>query len=356
MKAYLPYVYMFDFIPPKRVRSVYGYGAGTVEVDVPEISLSETGLAASLEYVVDRPQQKIVVLPAEYRTWNGSLLSRVGDECVPTFKASWLPTAPDGRSRMPSAKPLYGFVMGEGELVEQRLFGHERVVIHRDPPKGNIIWSHEDRDREIVKRLAGDLVSVDGELWRKTRYAALCLDMRHREGRPLWSHFAQEPFGYLPFARNTVDQRQVTQVRKLFDVSQADRLVHHAGSLGVDRNFRSLVVHDHDALAFDGEREFIKDSMDFTVLTTENSVGEMSASAIVAWSAVRSAVERVSKTDEDFTDGEIEAFRLLATEYTGEKSDLVRESLGWCEDYLNDKWGRYGSRRDATPGVPKAGM
>lgn len=357
MKAYLPYVYGFDFVPPKRVRSVYASGAGIVEIDVPEISIAETRIAASLEYVLERPQQT-VIMPAEYRTWNGSLLTRVGDESFPTFKTSWLPAFSDGRSRMPSAKPLYGFVMGEGQEVESCLWGHERSMIHRKPPKGEVVWSRQDQDYKIVKRLGENLVSVDGELWRKTRYAALCLDMRSssRENATLYAFFSQEPYGYLPFTRDTPEQRKRMQVRKLFDVSQAERLDHHAGPLGASRNFRALVVHDAEALAFDGEREFIKDSMDFTVLITESAVGEMSASAIVAWSAMRSAVERVSTTGDDFTDGEIESFRLLATEYKGENAHLVAESLAWCEEYLNDKWGRYGSRGDTTPGLPKAGM
>lgn len=344
MKAYLPYVYMFDFIPPKRVRSVYGYGAGTVEIDVPEISLSETSLAASLEYVIERPQQT-VVMPAEYRTWNGSLLTRVGDECFPAFKTWWLPTSPDGRSRMPSAKPLYGFVMADGQQVEDCLFGYERSVIHREPPRGKVLRSHEGRDYSIVKRLGDDLVSVDGELWRKTGYAALCLDTRSiRENAPLWASVVQEPYGYLPFTRNTIDHRRRLQTRKMFDITQTDRLVSHAGRAGVDWGFRSLVIHDADALAFDGERDFIKDAMDFTVLASESAVGEMSSSAAVAWSTIRSAVERLSTTDGDFTDGEIEAFRLVAAEYKGENANLIAESLGWCGDYLTDDWGRYGSR------------
>jgi hypothetical protein len=356
MRAYLPYVYLFDFIPPKRVRSVFGYGAGTVEIDVPEISLSETRLAASLEYVRDLPSGN-VVLPVDFRTWNGSLLTRVGDETFPVFKASWLPTLPDGRSRMPTAKPLYGFIMTEGQQVEECLFGYERSVIHREPPKGKVLWSHEALDYSIVKRLGDDLVSVDGELWRKTGYAALCLDTRSfRENAPLWASVVQEPYGYLPFTRNTIDERRRMQRRKMFDITQADRLVRHAGQAGVDWGFRSLVIHDADALAFDGERDFIKDAMDFTVLTTESAVGEMSSSAVVAWGSMRSAVERVSTTDEDFTDGEIEAFRLLAAEYKGENAHLIAESLGWCDDYLNDDWGRYRSRSGQTQDLPKSGM
>jgi hypothetical protein len=358
MKAYLPYVYSFQFIPPKRVRPVYADGAGTVELDVPEISLSETGLAASLEYVLEQPQQT-VVMPTEFRTWNGSLLTRVSDETLPVFKTSWLPSAPDGRSRTLYAKPLYGFAMFEGQKVEECLSGYERSVIHREPPKGKVVRSNEDREYTIVKRLGDDLVSVEGELWRKTRYAALCLDMRSsiRENAPLHAFFTQEPYGYLPFARNTVERRRLMQPRKLFDVAQAERLVHHAGQLGAERNFRSLVIHNAAALAFDGEREFLKDSMDFTVLTTESTLGELSASAVAAWDTMRSAVERVSAAADDvFTDGEIEAFRHLAAEYKGENAHLVAESMAWCDDYLNDDWGRYGSHGGRTPDLPKAGM
>ncbi|MBY3432876.1 hypothetical protein HFN89_01630 [Rhizobium laguerreae] len=357
MKTYLPYVYAFAFVPPKRVRPIVAHSGGTIEVEVPEISLAETGLAASLEYIIERPRQT-VVMPAEFRTWNGSLLARVGDESFPVFKTSWLPTEPGGRSRMPSAKPLYGFVMGDGQRVEKYFWGDEGAVDYHEPPIGEVTWSHQGRDHTIVKRLADDLVSVDGELWRKTGFAALCLDVRPplREGAPLWASFVQKPFGYFPFARDTAESRRFPATRKMFDVSQAERLVRHAGPSGAGWHFRSLVVHDPDALAFDGERDFIKDAMDYAVLTTESAVGEMSASAVVAWSSTRSAVDRVTTTGDDFTDGEIEAFRMLASEYSGENTDMIRKCLAGCEEYMNDPWGRYGSRSAPAREIQTAGL
>jgi hypothetical protein len=352
MKAYLPYVYSMSYIPRKRVRSVLAYGGGTVEVEVPEISLKETSLAASLDYVLNRPFAETFVLPCEFRTWNGAILVRVTEESYPVFKTSWLPSVPGGKSEVFTAfKGLYGFVLFDGDRVERYAQGDiNRAVSFHGPPPGEIEWSHEDHERGIVSRLAADLVSVDGELWRKTGYAALCLDTRsHREGEALWASCVQKPFGYIPFTRDTLqDRRRFPANRKLFDITQQERLLHHAGALGADWRFRSLVVHDAEALVFDGEREFILQAMDYAVLNIENGIGEMSASAVAAWADMRAAVERVnSARSENFTDGEIESFRLLAQEFNGEHSDLIREAFAACEEYMNDPWGRYGSR--STP-------
>ena len=347
MKAYLPYVYSMSYIPRKKVRPVLAHGGGTVEVDVPEISLRETTLAASLEYVLERPYET-VILPCEFRTWNGAILTRVTEESYPAFKTSWLPTTPGGKSSMPPAfKGLYGFVLFDGDRVEKYVRGDiNGAVDYHEPPPGEIEWSHEDREHEIVSRMAADLVSIEGELWRKTEYVAMCLDTRsHHEGEALWASCVQKPYGYIPFTRDTVeDRRRFPSTRRLFDISQQERLVHHAGAVGADWRFRSLVVHDAEALAFDGEKDFIRQAMDYAVLTAENGVGEMSAAAVAAWADMRSAVERVtSASSENFTDGEIDSFRLLAREFGGEHSDLVREALAACEYYINDPWGRHGS-------------
>lgn len=349
MKAYLPYVYSMSYIPRKRVRSVLAYGGGTVEVDVPEISLKETSLAASLDYVLNRPFAETFVLPCEFRTWNGAILVRVTEESYPVFKTSWLPSVPGGKSEVSTAfKGLYGFVLFDGDRVERYAQGDiNRAVSFHGPPPGEIEWSHEERELGIVSRLASDLVSVDGELWRKTGYAALCLDTRsHREGEALWASCVQKPFGYIPFTRDTLqDRRRFPAIRKLFDITQQERLLHHAGALGADWRFRSLVVHDAEALSFDGERDFIMQCMDYAVLNIESGIGEMSSPAVAAWANMRSAVERVSAIpSENFTDGEIESFRLLAQEFNGEHADLVREAFAACEEYMNDPWGRYGSR------------
>lgn len=361
MKAYLPYVYSMAYIPPKRVKSVVARVGGTIEVDVPEISLGETGLAATFEYVLERPQQTII-MPTEFRTWNGSLLARVTDELHPTFQASWLPSEPGKRSEAAHAfKSLYGYVLFEGDEVERYARGDVAgATDYHEPPPGRIDWSHGDRVYSTVKRLADDLVSVDGELWRKTAYAALCLDTRdfHDDNRPRWASFVQKPYGFHPFTRDTVEDRsKYPSRRRLFDISELDRLMRHAGAAGADLHFRSLVVHDAEALAFDGEREFIKDAMDFAVLTIEKSVGDLSSRGVLAWNDMRSAVERVSITpDENFTDNEIEAFRHIGGEYRGELSDLVRDALAGCEEYMNDPWGRYGSQIDTThakDGLPR---
>ncbi|MCV9964111.1 hypothetical protein OIU34_19705 [Pararhizobium sp. BT-229] len=351
MKAYLPYVYNMAYVPPKRVKPVLARVGGTIEVDVPEISLADTWLAASFEYVLER-RQGTVVMPTEFRAWNGSLLARVTDELHPVFKSSWLPSMPGARSERASAfKPLYGFLMFDGDEVEKYARGDVAgAVDYHEPPPGRIDWSHGDRVYSTVKRLADDLVSVDGELWRKTEFAALCLDTRQiHEDRPLWASFIEKPYGFLPFTRDTVEERSRYPTRKLFDVSEVERLMRHAGPAGADLHFRSLIVHDAAALAFDGEREFIREAMDFAVLAIEGSIGDMPARAVLAWSDMRSAVERVSTTPgENFTDGEIDSFRYIAEEYRGERSNLVREALAGCDEYMNDPWGRYGSHTSPT--------
>lgn len=353
MKAYLPYVYSMSYIPRKRVRPVLAHGGGTVEVDVPEISLRETTLAASLENVLVRPYETII-MPCEFRTWNGAIITQVSEEHYPAFKTSWLPTAPGGKSEMPPAfKSLYGFVLFDGDRVEKYAKGDiNGAVDYHGPPPGEIERSNEERELDVVSRLAADLVSIDGELWRKTGYVALCLDTRsHTEDEALWASCVQKPFGYIPFKRDTLEERRrFPSTRRLFDITQQERLLHHADAVGADWRFRSLVVHDAEALAFDGERDFVLQSMDYAVLTTENGVGEMSATAVAAWADMRSAVERVASTSsENFTDREIDSFHVLAGEFNGERSELVREALAACEEYINDPWGRHGSLAGPAP-------
>jgi hypothetical protein len=358
MKAYLPYVYSMTYIPRKRVRPLLAYGGGTVAVDVPEISLKETSLAASLEYAP--PFGETIGQRCEFRTWNGAILVRVADDSYPVFKTSWLPSFPGEKSeRQYAFKTLYGFTMFDGDRVERYAGGDiNRAVTHHEPPAGEIVVSDEDQEIGVVSRLAANLVSVDGELWRKTGYVAFCLDTRppNREDESLWASLVQRPFGYFPFTKETEkDRRNFPAFRKLFDITQQERLLHHAGTVGADWRFRSLVVHDVDALSFDGEREFILHCMDYTVLRVESTIGAMSAPAVTAWMNMRAAVERVrSAQAENFTDEEIDSFRLLAQEFEGEHSDLVREALVACEEYLNDPWGRYSSgtnpaRKGQTP-------
>jgi hypothetical protein len=358
MKAYFPYVYSMAYVPPKRVKPVHATCGGTIEVDVPEISLSETTLVASLDYVVERPEETFF-LPTEFRTWNGSLLARVTDETFPVFKTSWLPSSPGAKSSMPPAfKPLYGFVLFDGDEVEQYARGDLSGVDFHEPPADRVVWSHGERHLSTVRRLSGDLVSVDGELWRKTEFVGLCLHAGSIDVRPHWASLVQKPYGFLPFTRDSIEDRMsFPGRRKMFDVTQTERLLHHAGEVGAEFHFRSLVVHDPVAIAFDGERNFIGEAMDFTVLVTEGDIGEMSASAIAAWTAMRSAVERVSAHNaEDFAETEIEAFWLLASEYRGERAGSVHKALAGCEEYMNDPWGRYASARKPPRDLQNQGI
>jgi hypothetical protein len=346
VKAYLPYVYNMAYVPPKRVKSVLARIGGTIEVDVPEISRTETGLAATFDYHLPR-QGGNIISPMQFRSWNGNLLAPAWDENNQEFHASWLPSVPGERSEGASAfRSLYGCSFhDDDDMVKYARGDVAGATDYQEPPPGRIEWSHRDRVYSTVKRLADNLVSVDGKLWRKTGFAALCLDTRQNDDKPLWASIIQTPFGFLPFTKDSSDERRSYPYRKLFNVSEVDRLKRHAGDAGVYLHYKSLVIHDASALTFDGEQEFIRQAMDFAVLTIEKSVGELSTRGVLAWNELRAAVERVGATSgESLTDSEIEAFRHLAEEYRGEQCNLVRGALEECEEYLNDPWGRYGSQ------------
>lgn len=362
MKAYFPYVYLVRHVPKRRKRAVFGYGADTVEADIPEISASVTKLVASIEYLLRRPSGTVVA-PYQFRAWDGDLIAPVKDDDFSDFRVEWLLSIPGGRSAAPYAfRHLYGLVAFEEKAhrIERYLYGNVAGAadFHGFEELGDrIVESRREEDHAIVSKLARDLVSVDGKLWRKVRKVGLYLDMRMFSEK-LHLSFHGERYGYLPGTGDSAEERgRYPGWDRSFDHSQMDRAITHAGQRGVEQGFRALEIADPEALSFDGEKDFILNAMDYAVIRNKSHVGEMPLAVASAWTAARSAVERLrADARSDFSDDEIDAFRALAEGSVCEEADLVKRAFTACEEYLNDPWGRYASHPrplHARDGLPR---
>lgn len=353
VKFWLPYSYTVEHIPKKRVNTRIDFAYDYVEGEIPMVSKSDTRLAASLEYVLRQPTG-LSVLPWEIRTWEGSLIVKVRSDDEPEVATEWLPHTSDLSSTRPTAcAPIYGFDLPRfGEVPRRfaRLFaGDMRDTTHFDSlaVRGRIVSSHKDAERTRVQDIADSLVSVDGTLWRKAGYAGLFLDMRDTFGLGRWAGMMAEPHGYSFHCVFSEDERKRQPGwRRGFDVTEQERLIHHSPD-EVEWNFRKLDLKDTDALSFDGEKDFIVRSMDYAVLHSADQVGDMVGEAVQAWTTVRDAVDRVRKDRANpVLDDEIDAFRILGQAVTGEHAHWIEELLIVCDEYLNDPWGRFGSRQN----------
>lgn len=350
MKAHLPYIYRVEHVPKRRVKSRYAFGAGTIETDIPEISLSETEPALRFEYAIPR-RDGLKVTPTEFRSWNGRLVTPVTDEDMPSFDPAWLPSSPGEPSARPfEIRRLYGFTHmdSHGDRIEYYAKGNmdRAAEFHsQEAVAGRLVKSTHDEDRSRVKQIADSLVVVEGKLWQKKRHVGFYIDMREdlrASDRPYWGSIVPDLVGYTPFTEFTVeDRKRFPCFRRGFDLSQMDRALYHAGERGVEWFARSLVIDDDSYLAYDGETDFICKAMDYAVLNSEDSVGEMASDIADARLSTRAAVERVREiAGSGIADREIESFRYLVKSLAENGHYMTHQALAACDDYMNDPWGR----------------
>jgi hypothetical protein len=352
MKSWLPYSYVFRHIPRNRKRPVWEHGIDTVEVDVPEISRSDTDALVSVEYRQWRPDGEYSV-PIEYRSWDGGIISPVTCDHHTEFPLDWLPTAPD----RPSARPfqfrhLYGFSSLDEKLrrIQHYLAGNVNLAADRfhggESALPDMIENRRDTDRVIVEKIAADLVAVDGRLWHKNEGLCLRLDTRELNGS-YYLGFHPEPYGYLRGDGGGLYERgRYPGWTRTFDHSQIDRAKLHAGAHDVRIAFGSIEVFDDVSLSFDGERDFIVKAMDYAVIANAKTVGDMPGEAALAWTSLRAAVEDLREDASiAVSDDDIANFKTLADNDSCENRELVSKAFSACMDYLEDPWGRYGSRQ-----------
>lgn len=308
MRVTLPYSYVLEFRRPRRKTADRQYFTDHVTFELPEVSSSETGLVAEWVNHTDTGG----AIPMTARRWGDGLYVPTDEITDVELMASDIPSLPN--ERVFSSRPfeaLYGMRPGQTryDTIHDTLFcvPHWSTV----PRNIEVIQSTRDEERQHAEACFGNLLSIDGKIWK--RVPSLVLALTHCEpdgylyasvqaGRSGLAH-RYLSYGSLPFWHTL--KLPMGQEDLLEEFRHPTFVPDHAVK------YSDVSIHDPSALEFDALRDFVARGAEEIVSRLAADIGNTTPDMVEGWLNMRQFVEAANADRTcEISEGDLEFFQL----------------------------------------------
>ncbi|MBY3433579.1 hypothetical protein HFN89_05400 [Rhizobium laguerreae] len=307
----LPFCYEASFVKKGRKTVHECYLHGEVSADVPELAGSDVRTVAewsNLLFPDDGRLNRTKLAHSRAVSWNGGLYVPAGQDMEDTVPADviagtldilhdevWLYDAIYDLGIAGSMSAAIGdCIRGSGAL---EFLGLENPFLRKPKakfePSDTIVNADSEAHRAIVQDIVDSLVFIDGTVWKRVPSIQLRLNL-NRGVAKAWVTVVHGSYGYNNEERLD-DKYKIDRYlhHRYYALNEIGRLLADIGA-GIDVGWlvSELVIHDAEAISFNGASNFTARAMESCVLEYAKSLGSMTDERIDDWMAVRDAVTR----------------------------------------------------------------
>lgn len=308
----LPFCYEASFKKKGRKTVHKGYLSGEVSGDVPELCDGDVRVVAEWENLLfpdDGRLNRTRFAASRAVIWNGGLYVPAGVYMENTVPADVIAKTLDvPQDEAWHYRAIYGFdfpgdfpteigdcVRGCGGL---EFHGIENPFKRKPKPKFEpsdtiVDAMGAETHRDIVQNIVNSLIFIEGKVWKRVPSIQLQLNL-NQGAKSAWITVVHGLFGYKNEPRLPDKHTTVRALRhRYYALTEIGRLLEDIGP-GIDVSWQvfNLVIHDAEAIRFNGATEYTVRAMEHCLLLHEDSLGSMSRELVDDWTALRAAVDR----------------------------------------------------------------